>query len=66
MPWFLDSESRFRQLFFQQLVEQGQAPMAWSIATINNIITNTLGTIVSFSYTQKKEHIFSIFFCCSI
>jgi hypothetical protein len=45
MPWFLDSESRFRQLFFQQLVEQGQAPMAWSIATINNIITNTFFNI---------------------
>ena len=50
-----DSESRFLQLLCQQLVEQGQAPMASSIATMNKIITNTLETIVNFSYTERKR-----------
>jgi hypothetical protein len=50
-----DSESRFFQSLCQQLVEQGQAPMASSIATMNKIITNTLETIVNFSYTVERK-----------
>jgi sensor histidine kinase regulating citrate/malate metabolism len=60
IPWFLASESRFPQSFLQQFFLQ--ADQASGIATISNIITNTLETIANLSYTQKKEHLVLIFF----
>jgi hypothetical protein len=47
IPWFLASESRFPQSFLQQFFLQ--ADQASGIATISNIITNTLETIANFS-----------------